>query len=172
MTPQEQIELMKFNISRYDHYYDSVNNKANFWLAFNSFAIGAVLSTYNALWALVPAAKQENFSYGVLIFTLLSIIASILILIASFPHLNTNRRMSQRKRSLLYFEDVSAMESDDYQTQLDKADLIRQNLDFTNQAHNLALGLRRKYTILSYVGPIMTAALVSLLYCVFLFTTN
>ena len=105
-------------------------------------------------------------------FTVLSVIACILIMIASSPHLNPRRRAAHRTRSLLYFDDVAAMDVVDYRTELDSADVFRERTDFTAQAHNLALGLERKYRILSYVGKVMIAALLILLYTVYLYITN
>jgi hypothetical protein len=172
MTQQDQIELMKFNIARYDHYYDSVNNKANFWLAFNSFIIGAVLASYSTAKDAVPLANRAYFAYGVAVFTILSVVACILIMVASSPHLNTRRMAAHRTRSLLYFDDVAAMDIVDYRNELDSLDVSRERTDFTAQAHNLALGLERKYRILSYVGKVMIASLLILLYTIYLYLTN
>jgi hypothetical protein len=169
MTQREQIDLMKFNISRYDHYYDSVNNKANFWLAFNSFAIGAVLASYSTAKELVVLENRGMFSCGVAVFTILSVFACILIMVASSPHLNARRRAANATRSLLYFDDVAAMDVVDYRNELDSADIVRETSDMTGQAHSLAMGLARKYKILSYVGRMMILSLLVLLYMIYLY---
>ena len=42
-------EELQFIINRYDHYYDSVNNKGQFYLGFNTFLIGGLAGVYALL---------------------------------------------------------------------------------------------------------------------------
>ena len=166
MTNNEKIELSKFVIGRYDHYFDSVNNKANFWLAFNTFAIGVVLTTYKDVKDIIPVHATSWFNWGVVVFLVVAVVASFLILVASWPHLNTRKRAAASSRSLLYFDDVAVVDIVDYQNALDGANEHQLQLDYTNQVHQLATGLSRKYQLLAIAGRLMAGGLGVFLYLI------
>ncbi|WP_375448465.1 Pycsar system effector family protein [uncultured Fibrella sp.] len=167
MTPDEKIEHCKFVIGRYDFYYDSVNNKANFWLAFNTFAIGLVLTTYKDLTEkLIVPCISTWFNWGLVAFLAVAITASFIILKASWPHLNTRKRASLQSRSLIYFEDVAAVKFVDLQNALNNADDQQRQKDFATQVHQLATGLSRKYQRLAIAGRLMAVELGLLAYLI------
>ena len=172
MNESEKIEFAKFVIGRYDHYYDSVNNKANFWLAFNSFAIGVVLTTYKDVKDLVPSCVISWFNGGLISFLVIAIVSSFLILIASWPHMTFKKRPGRGGRSLIYFDDVAAFEVADYRKALDEADSQRLYKDFSGQTWHLAAGLNRKYRLLAWAGRLMAMLLVILAYLILVFVVG
>ena len=159
MTGGEKIEFSKFVIGRYDHYFDSVNNKANFWLAFNTFSMGVAVTLYSTAKDVVPAQVSDWFGWGLVLFLIVSVASSFLILQASWPRLNKRKQAASSTRSLLYFDDVAAVDISDYRDALKRADEQALELDCATQIHQLANGLSRKYQRLSIAGRLMAVQL-------------
>lgn len=84
MNTQIKNEELKYVIGRYDHYFDSVNNKGNLYLSINTFILGGVIAGYFSL------EKTYHFGVGILaifVFTLTAnMIAIVLTLLAIKPH--------------------------------------------------------------------------------------
>lgn len=169
MNNGEKIEFGKFVIGRYDHYFDSVNNKANFWLAFNTFIIGVVLTTYKDVKDVVPCQVMGWFNGGLICLLIMAIGASILILLASLPYLSLRRKQNSPARSLMYFGDVATQELAVYKNLLDQSDSQDMANDFSRQTRELAIGLNRKYRLLNRAGNLMILLLTNLLYLIVIF---
>ena len=45
----EKVEMLKHTMDRYDHYYDSINNKSNLFLALNTFLLGGIVTGYYSI---------------------------------------------------------------------------------------------------------------------------
>ena len=57
----DRIENQKFIISRFDHLYDSINNKGNFLITFQSFLIGGAIVGNRKL---VEFVLEYNWKYA------------------------------------------------------------------------------------------------------------
>lgn len=154
MTDKEKIEFSQFVIGRYDHYYDSVNNKANFWLAFNSFLIGAVVTTYKDVADMMKNVSCLNtYKTVALLFIVVTTVSIIFIVLGSLPH------TSSGGRSIIFFGDVAEIQKATYLnkvTQIDKPSLSN---DYNEQVHELAKGLKKKYWYLKWSGRLMLVEL-------------
>ena len=152
----DELPLLQFAIGRYDHYFDSVNNKANFWLAFNTFSLGAVVAAYKDL--VTPLGSCPAVAWldvGMVGFIFLNLISTGLILFASLPYLKISA--APRPASYLYFADVAAREMPDWHQHLDAATEKDHRTDHRTQAHELATGLNGKYRLLRWAGGLMLA---------------
>jgi len=135
------LEEAKFIISRYDHYFDSINSKSNIYLALNTFIIGGIISGYYAL------DKQYHFGYSFkylfLVILLVNLGAIFFTLSAIRPFLCKRRNLPEK--SLYYFGDVATFNVSHYRKTL--KNITEQDLlnDATNQIHQLATGLNKKY---------------------------
>jgi hypothetical protein len=182
-----QIELLQFSIGRYDHYFDSVNNKANFWLAFDSFVLGAVVVAYKdfvqPLYSLKPVSKAAcwlDIEMGV--FVLLSLLSIGLILLASYPFTRPPKKLpvssaateapapTDPPLSSLYYDHVAIRTIEEFSAHLSQLPLAQLAHDYHRQAHQLSQGLSAKYRRLRQAGWVLFAQLgvLALLFLTFL----
>jgi hypothetical protein len=146
MKVNESLEQLKFAISRYDHYYDSVNNKGNLYLTINTFILGGSLTGYYSIHEQVCI---EGFCYALFWILLFSCIISIsLTLFAIKPYLNS--KLDNTEGSLLYFGDVSLLKFKEFENRIQTLTEEKQITDFTKQTYLLAIGLRRKFRLLKW----------------------
>lgn len=93
MKEDEQIEMLKSNISRFDHYYASVNFKSSFLVIGNITIIGF-------LWSSTMMFKN-GVLFGIIVtITLMSLIC---VLLAIKPYLQSD----ENKKSLVFFNDIA-----------------------------------------------------------------
>lgn len=156
MEKAEKIEQLKYVINRYDHYYESVNNKGNLYLTINTFILGGSLTAY---YSIKNTICVTDFCYTIfcilLIITLLSI---VLTLFAIKPYLT--KKLDKKKYSIIYFGDVSLLEFNNYKSEIDKLNDSKLLNDYTNQAHLLAIGLRRKFKFLNYATWVISLEII------------
>ena len=78
--------MLKHTVDRYDHYFDSINNKGNLFLALNTFLLGGIITGYYGI------NKSFEDRYNLLFFTWLAVICCLLsigfTLWAIIPYLN------------------------------------------------------------------------------------
>lgn len=137
-------ERLRFSIGRFDHYYDSINNKCNVFLALSIFIFGALGGFYPTL--------LKNVDCGVCVHSLMtfSMFVSILIMIvvinASTPYL------TNEKDSLLYFNSVTSMGKPEF-LRLSEAETEDDEItDLRTQTFLLAKGLSKKFEKLKTAG--------------------
>jgi hypothetical protein len=138
------IEEAKFIISRYDHYYESINSKSNLYLALNTFIIGGMITGFYAL-----SEKQELgsiFQYLFYAIVLINFISILFTLSAIRPFLNKRRNKSSNKNnSIYYFGEVAKYESNSYTQAFSNRTEQELIEDAASQIHELAIGLKNKY---------------------------
>jgi hypothetical protein len=138
-------ERLKFCIERWDHYYDSVNNKSAVFLGLSTFIVGGLVASYPSVLELVNC----NFFIHILMLAAIGIGISIMIIVilASTPFLTKD------VDSLLYFGAVSCLSSEDYHKKsvLGCSEEL-ELMDFRNQAHQLSVGLAKKFKKLKLAG--------------------
>lgn len=141
MEMRKTIEEIKFVINRFDHYYESINNKGNVYLTLNTFGLAGLISGYGYL--------RINHYFGSVadvLFTLTVLVnlASIaLTLWALKPYLISKK--FGKKRSLLFFGDVSLYDEESLLASWENINDRSLQKDLLRQVHNLSCGLRTKY---------------------------
>jgi len=137
-------ERLKFCIGRYDHYYDSINNKSNVYLTLNLFILGGLITSYvtvmNSVWYywLIPCLLIISIA--------ISLINMIIIVLASRPYLTSETD------SLLFFQSVNNMGLSEFKTR-SQSELEAQEMnDLRIQTFQLAVGLKSKFKKLYIVG--------------------
>ncbi|WP_278020838.1 hypothetical protein [Flavobacterium ginsengisoli] len=100
-------ERLNFNVSRFDHYYDTINNKIAVYIAINTFLLGGVLGAY-----LTIKGKIVNFEcvfeFLVVLFTFIGLITIAVLIYSSVPFLN------YKSSSLYYFLTISQNSLEEY----------------------------------------------------------
>ncbi|MEL1248386.1 Pycsar system effector family protein [Flavobacterium helocola] len=138
-------ERLLFCIQRYDHYYDSVNNKSSVFLGLSTFIVGGLTTGYFVLPDLINCITWIYILIGILI--VLGILIMIIVIQAAIPHL------SNEKNSLHYFGSISKMSCENFclkskDTNSDEDELI----DLRMQVHQLSSGLKSKFSFLRIAG--------------------
>ena len=80
MDQKEKIENLKYTISRYDHYYDSVNSKSNVYLTLMTFLLGGTVALFRY------AIDQKQLSTLNLVFLIITILIQIKGIMISHPY--------------------------------------------------------------------------------------
>ena len=137
----DRLEEAKFIINRYDHYYDSINNKGNLYLVLNTFILGCIISGYGAL--------DKHFQFGCffkgLLFAILlaNMVSISLTLLAIRPFLS--KQDGKKDKSLYYFVDVAQSDISGYRKAFKDVSEKRLLNDAISQIHKLATGLHKKF---------------------------
>lgn len=142
-----QQEQLKFLIDRFDHYYDSINNKGNAMLVINTFSIGGIAAIYTALHQDV-IWTTSLLCYGFL----LCLIWGVALILTTWALLPYKKSASN---SLVYFGDISNFTEANFlqkfSEQLDE-DVTD---DLKQQVYLLAKGLTFKFKIIRWATYLM-----------------
>jgi len=142
-------ERLKFCIERFDHYYDSVNNKSAVFLGLSTFIVGGLVAAYPSVMNLVNCGAPVHIMMLVVIGLGLAIM--IIVVMASTPFLTANTD------SIHYFGSISCMTKDQYCNKssitLTEEDELT---DLREQVHQLSCGLTNKFKRLKLAGRLFT----------------
>ena len=142
-------ERLKFCLERWDHYYDSVNNKSAVFLALATFIVGGLVAAYPSILQLVDCGIVAHSLMILLIG--LGVANMIVVVMASTPFLTND------VESLLYFGSVSCMSTKEYyQKSLAGCTEEQELKDLRDQAHQLSKGLAKKFKKLKLAGRLFT----------------
>ena len=153
MKSNDKIEALKHTMDRYDHYFNSVNNKGSLYLALNTFLLGGMVTGFYSIKE--SLAESSLFAYAGLICCLLSIGFTLWAIV---PYLSKRNPCND---SVLYFGNVSNYSLNIFKKMYDE--MTEDNLyeDYLRQVHLLAIGLNQKF----YRLQVATYLLVGCLLC-------
>lgn len=130
-----------FTIERYDHYYDSVNNKGNIVLGFSTVIFGALLTIYPAL---NDKVEFNSLMYVMLIGAcLFGFLAMITLLITSIPY--SRSKIKSSTNSLLFYQSVADRSKSEFLKSTEEYTEDDEINDLRNQTYDLAKGLSQKF---------------------------
>lgn len=132
MNNEEKIELLKYNITRFDHYYASVNFKSSFLVLANISLLSFLFMN-----------KQNIYSVFMIVGSLLSIISLILILLAINPYLKGNNNFT----SNIFFGEIANKKN--FKVDIDNLEKNTYINDLITQNKYLADGLKNKFELLN-----------------------
>jgi hypothetical protein len=141
MTILEKIETLKHSIDRYDHYYDSVNNKGSLFLTLNTFLLGGIITGYYS----IKEGISGHFDVMFFVFiALISCLASIFYTLWSIiPYLN--KQADSLNGSLISFGNVANVSFNSFKQMYDTLTEEKLIEDYLQQAHLLTKGLQMKF---------------------------
>lgn len=154
----DKTDLYKFIISRYDGYYESVNQKGNYLIALNTLVIGiATLVLQN-----LEKLNLEGSKIGVIIIfgvlLLFSFASIIFVLIATRPYWGKKEDIGD---SVLFFGSVSGKTLDNYKRKLSELDALTLESDYSSQIHDLAKGLSHKYDCIKWANDLLMLSVIT-----------
>lgn len=130
-------ERLKFTIERFDHYYDSVNNKSNIVLGFGTLIFGTLVAVYPSLTTVVEFNTIMYVNFGVLI--TLGFASMLTLILTSIPHLKSNGK------SIHFFQSIASMGKTDFMTKSKGINPEDELKDLRKQVFHLACGLTKKF---------------------------
>jgi len=131
LIEDEKIELLKYNISRFDHYYASVNFKSSFLVVGNITILGFLLNN-----------KIDFCIFDILIFLILG--SLFFVLLAIKPYL----KPYQGSNSILFFNDIANNEHI-FKNKIKNLSKNEYILDLQEQTFILSMGLKNKFSHLN-----------------------
>lgn len=142
----EKIEMLKHSIDRYDHYYDSINNKGNLFLTLNTFLLGGILTGYYSLKENLVGQNDIIFFVWIgLAFCFFSVTATLWAII---PYVT--KQADCVNGSALNFNNVANLSYASFKRMYDDLDENKKLEDYIEQTHLLAIGLQKKFSKLKY----------------------
>lgn len=159
MKLSEKIETLRYTIRRYDHFYDSINNKGNLFLALNTFLLGGIVTGY---YSIKDTVSDKSFilffTWTGIIFCLLSIAYTLW---AIFPYLNKGK--GRKKGSVLYFGNISKVELETFRMMYERATPEKVYNDHLQQVYLLSRGIQRKFIRLQYATYFLAGCLICII---------
>lgn len=153
--PSEKDRLL-YSINRFDHYFESVNNKTAVYLAMNTFLLGGIITGYLSFQDHLCQFRTP-FNVLLTIEMLLGITGLLVITIASIPY------FSKESESLYYFGGIGSMSKEKF-FECSKSISAKDELkDLRDQVHALSTGLNMKFTRLKISGRLIVFQFVTLI---------
>lgn len=157
-------DRLKYSIDRFDHYYDSVNNKSAVYIAINTFITGGIIVLLTQSDIVCRMSNIGKFCIGILL--LIGISNLILLSLASIPY------FSKKQDSILYFGSISQMKQSEFNKSSKNYTNKGELKDLRLQAYLLAKGLTVKFTRLKFAGIMLVIQFVLLFIILFLILIN
>lgn len=150
-------EQSKFIIGRFDHYFDSINNKGVFYITINTFLLGGLLSQIREI---VSSSSGSWWIYTLVLgFVLINVSSTILTILSINPFKSPK---CDEPSSLIYYSDIACKDLNSFKVEYATQTEEFTKMDFTNQIHQLAGGLKIKFDRLRYAGILLLFQFVSL----------
>ncbi|MFD1096103.1 Pycsar system effector family protein [Salegentibacter chungangensis] len=149
-------ERLLYSISRFDHYFDSVNNKTAVYLAITTFILTASVTAYFQISDIFP--ELHCFAYcAIAIDIILAIIAILGLITLNILIFASTPFFSQESSSLYYFGGIGTMKCKQF-VKISKNRKEADDLnDLRNQVHTLSKGLSNKFKKLKIAGKLLRA---------------
>ncbi len=134
LESKQKIEMLKYNISRFDHYYASVNFKSSFLVIGNITLLGFLFSTLSDINICLFIAH-----------VLVTILSLIFVLLAIKPYLKSY----DKNTSLIFFNDIANMKGDEFKDKINTLTEESYVTDLKEQVYALSKGLEKKFSNLN-----------------------
>jgi hypothetical protein len=159
-------DQLEYIIGRYDHFYDSVNNKGQFYLGLNTLILGGLGASFTML--------NSSHTCTACIYVLLLLLftagfaSSFYTLKATLPYLTGGAKPS----SLIFFGSVSSLSQQEFVSRAAAVSEDEMKNDLTAQVYHLAHGLTLKFNRLKIAGYLIACEFILLIPFLFLFFIN
>lgn len=154
-----------YAINRFDHYFESVNNKTAVYLAMNTFLIGGIITGYISV-------QEHICKYPTLFNTLMTIemilgtIGLLVMTVASIPY------FSKDSDSLYYFGGIGSMDKEKFFECSKNLNRNGEMEDLRNQVHTLSRGLNMKFVRLKISGWLIFSQFIILAFLILILIIN
>jgi len=142
---------LKFLIERFDHYYDSINNKGVFYITLNIFLFGGICITYTTY-----QASITNSTWYCLLAMLICCFGSMLFTIRALRPYMKDNHVNDSLNSLVFYGGIAKHTANLYLEKFDRETEDTIVVDMQRQVHCLAIGLHTKFKRLKYASYLLT----------------
>jgi hypothetical protein len=150
-------EHAKFIIERFDHLYDTINNKGSFYIGLNTFILGGICAGYVAVGDKIDKGVYFWILLGSIF--LLCIVAILYTINAISPFLRDNQN-NENTPSLIYFGGIARYNLNTFISKVETNSNEEILEDMRRQAHCLATGLISKFRKLRVVSFLLLLQLI------------
>jgi hypothetical protein len=140
-------DRLEYTIGRFDHYYDSVNNKSAVYIAINTFITGGVIVLFTQTTIVFEMSGFGKTCVGLLLF--IGFVSLIILSLASIPF------FCKKPESLYYFGSISQMKQSEFNKASDEYSANDELKDLRSQTYILSKGLTKKFTRLKFAGILL-----------------
>jgi predicted membrane channel-forming protein YqfA (hemolysin III family) len=162
----KKYEHVKFIIERFDHYYDTVNNKGSFYIGLNTFILGGICAGYIS----IENKIEHSLCLWILLSTIfvLSITAIFYTINAISPYVKDNEN-NEDTPSLIFFGGITRYNLNAFLEKIKSETIEETNEDMFRQAHCLANGLNAKFRKLRIVSYLLLVQFIVIpLLCIYI----
>lgn len=147
-------ERLIYTICRFDHYFDSVNNKTAVYIAISTFVLaGNVTALLNILNLFPELGCYKIFQFllqiGLMFNGILGVGTLSFLIVASIPF------FTQNSNSLYYFGGIGSMDLKKFEDSSKKRNDDDDLKDLRSQVHILSKGLNAKFVKLKIAGILL-----------------
>ena len=158
-TVSDKIDTLKHTMDRYDHYYDSINNKGNLFLTLNTFLLGGIITGYYSIKDTIANESGVTFFVWVgLVSCLLSISYTLWAII---PYLN--KQADSVNGSVINFSNVSNISFESFKLMYSNVNDQKRYEDYVHQVYLLAYGLQKKFSRLKTATYLLSGCFVCII---------
>ncbi|WP_437368866.1 Pycsar system effector family protein [Maribacter litoralis] len=154
-----------YTIGRFDHYFESVNNKTAVYIAINTFILGGILTGYVNVEKYIKE-YVNFFNINLSLVLALGLITLIILIYASIPY------FSKKPNSLFYFGTIGSQPKDSFIEKSKKYEAKDEIKDLRNQVYILSKGLNTKFVRLKLSGQLLVIQFVALIPLIIIFLIN
>jgi hypothetical protein len=162
----KKYEHAKFIIERFDHYYDTVNNKSSFYIGLNTFILGSICAGYIG----VGNKVDQGIYFWMLLILIFSlcIVGIVYTINAISPFLKDNENRDDVP-SRIFFGGIARYKLNDFLEKCKEEDDHSTLEDMYRQVHCLANGLDSKFKNLKVVSLLLLFQIIIIsLFCFYI----
>ena len=148
-----KIEHSKFLIERFDHYYDSINNKGAFYVGINTFILGGICVAYLTLYDKLSSALCFS-DWGIFALLLGCCIGSTVLTISAITPYSKGGP-TNCNQSLIFFSAIAARDLQSFTSSFAEQTTSDIQRDMVQQIHVLAKGLESKFRKLKWASYLL-----------------
>ena len=156
---EEKIQMLVHTMDRYDHYYDSINNKGNLFLTLNTFLLGGIITGYYGIKNLLQSGSD------IILFVWIGLICCLLslgfTLWAIMPYLN--KQCDSVNGSVINFGNVSNITFESFTSMYGNITDEKRYRDYLHQVYLLACGLQKKFSRLKVATYLLGGCFISII---------
>jgi len=139
---KEKYEHLKYLMERFDHYYDTINNKGAFYIGLNTFMLGGVIAGY--FWLKTQIANDIPIWVFLILLTISTYISTAYTIKSMRPHTKDNYS-NDDSSSLVFFGGIAKHTLNLFIDKMNSRTDPEVLEDMTRQVHCLAVGLEKKF---------------------------
>jgi hypothetical protein len=166
---QTRYEHIKFNIERFDHYYDTVNNKGAFYIAINTFIFGGLCAGYISLH---KELETNPWIWICIVPLLLCCLLSLIFTCLAIRPFTKGNYTNDDKTSLMFFGGIARHELQYLKEKIMQRSEDEIIEDAIEQMHCLSKGLDGKFKNLRLASNFLQVEFICLVPLFFLITQN